>query len=153
VKSYSVHFSFSQHFDFPPKEAYRWCTDYQPEDIKLQGKDGIRKVQWINEDTVVLTDITFDGKRKVSRRKLVRLYPERLSWTNTRISPEGKHSQFLYQITAEKGGSRLDFAGSQVASGTKPSSAKLVAMAAEISKEDSATWRILAKAMAWDLSS
>jgi hypothetical protein len=152
VNSYSVHFKFTQHFDFPPEEAYSWCTDYQPEDIRLQGNDGVRKVQWVNEDTVVLTDITFTGTRKVAKRRLVRLYPERLSWTNTRISSEGRHSQFLYDIVAEKGGSRLDFTGSQVVLGKRPSPAKLAAMAAELVKEDSATWRNLAKAMARDLS-
>jgi hypothetical protein len=152
VNSYSIRFKFSQHFDFPPEEAFRWCTDYQPEDIKLQGKDGVRKVQWVNEDTVVLTDTTFKGTGKVTRRKLVRLFPERLSWTNTRISSEGRHSQFLYEIVAERGGSRLDFTGSQVALGKKPSPAKLAAMAAELVKEDSASWRNLAEAMAGDLS-
>ena len=80
------------------------------------------------------------------------MYPERLLWTNTRVSSEGKHSQFLYEIVAEKGGSRLEFTGSQVFAGKRPSSAKLAAMAAELVKEDSATWRNLAKAMAKDLS-
>ena len=152
MNSYSVHFKFSQHFDFPPEEAYKWCTDYEPGDIRLQGKDGVRKVQWINEDTVILTDTSFTGTRKVARRKLIRLYPERLSWTNTRISPEGRHSQFLYEIVAEKGGSRLDFTGSQVVLGKRPSSAKLAALAAKEVKEDSASWRNLARAMAKDLS-
>ncbi|MDA4124067.1 MAG: hypothetical protein OK438_01260 [Thaumarchaeota archaeon] len=58
----------------------------------------------------------------------------------------------MYEVVAEKGGSRLDFTGSQVFLGKKPSSAKLATMAAELVKEDSATWRNLAKAMAKDLS-
>jgi len=152
VSSYSVHFKFSQHFDFPPERAYRWCTDYDPGDIKLQGSEGVRRTRWINEDTVLLTDVNFTGEGKVAKRKLVRLYPERLSWTNTRISSEGRHSQFLYEIVAEKGGSRLDFTGSQVFPGRKPSSAKLAAMAEDLRKEDSSTWRNLARAMAKDLS-
>jgi hypothetical protein len=150
MDSYSVHFKFSQHFDFPPERAYRWCTDYDPGDIRLQGKNGVRRVQWFNEDTAVLTDTSFAGAKKVAKRKLVRLYPERLSWTNTRISLEGRHSQFLYEIVAEGGGSRLDFTGSQVFQGKKPSAAKLQAMAAALTKEDSAVWRNLAKAMAKD---
>jgi hypothetical protein len=152
MNSYTVHFKFSQHFDFPPKKAYKWCTDYDPGDIKLQGNDGVRKVRWVNEDTVLLTDFDFAVGRKVGRRKLIRLYPESLSWTNTRLSSEGRHSQFLYEIVAEKGGSRLDFTGSMVYKGKKPSAAKLVAMAAGTVKEDSATWRNLARAMAKDLS-
>src|SRR5579863_7366900 len=141
--SYSVHFKFSQHFDSPPEEAYRWCTDYEPGDIKLQGNDGDRKLQWINDDTVVLTDITLIGGRKIAKRKLVRLYPERLSWTNTRISSEGRHSQFLYEIVAEDGGSRLDFTGSQVFHGKRPSATKIQEMASELAREDSAIWRNL----------
>jgi hypothetical protein len=153
ANSYSVHFKFSQHFDFPPESAYSWCTDYGPGDIKLQGNEGVRKTRWVNDDTVLLTDIgTSDGGR-VAKRKLIRLYPERHSWTNTRISSEGKHSQILYEIVAEKGGSRLDFTGSQVFKGRRPSSARLAVMAAELAKEDSAVWRNLAKAMAKDLSS
>jgi hypothetical protein len=152
MDSYSVHFKFSQHFDFPPEKAYRWCTDYEPGDIKLQGNNGVRRVQWINEDTAVMTDTNFAGAKEVAKRKLVRLNPERLSWTNTRISPEGRHSQFLYEIVPEGGGSRLDFTGSQVFQGKKPSAAKLQAMAAELTREDSAVWRNLANAMAKDFT-
>jgi len=152
MNSYTVHFKFSQHFDFPPEKAYRWCTDYEPGDIGLQGKDGVRNVRWVNEDTVLLTDIESASGREVVKRKLIRLYPERLSWTNTRLSSEGRHSQFLYEIVAEKGGARLDFTGSMVFAGKRPSPAKLAAMAAETVKEDSATWRNLARAMAKDLS-
>lgn len=152
LKSFSVHFKFSQHFDFPPRKAYDWCTDYASEDIKLQGNEGVRKIRWVNEDTVLLTDISFSNKRKVAKRKLVRLYPERLSWTNTRISSEGRHSQFLYEIVAEKGGSRLDFTGSQVIVGTRPNAVKLSSMAAALVKEDSAVWRNLAEEMKKDLS-
>jgi len=153
VNSYSVHFKFSQHFDFPAEAAYRWCTDYEPGDIRLHGKDGLRRIRWVNGDTVLLTDIEFTGSEKTAKRKLVRLYPETLSWTNTRLSSEGRHSQFLYQMVAEKKGSRLDFTGSQVFSGKRPSPAKLATMAAELAKEDSTTWRNLARAMARDLSS
>jgi len=153
VNSYSVHFRFSQHFDFPAEAAYRWCTDYEPGDIRLHGKDGLRRIRWVNGDTVLLTDIEFTDSEKTAKRKLVRLYPETLSWTNTRLSSEGRHSQFLYQIVAENKGSRLDFTGSQVFSGKRPSPAKLAAMAAELAKEDSTTWRNLARAMARDLSS
>jgi hypothetical protein len=151
VNSYSVHFRFSQHFDFPPEKAYRWCTDYAPEDIKLQGKEGVRKIRWVNEDTVLLTDVTSSGGKRVEKRKLVRLYPERLSWTNTRVGSEGRHSQFLYEVSAEKGGSRLDFTGSQVFLGKRPSNAKVAAIAGDLTKEDSETWQNLAKAMAKDL--
>ena len=151
MKSYSVHFRFSQHFDFPAEEAYRWCTDYDSGDIGLAGERGSRAVRRINEDTLVLTDTYFTDKGKVARRKLVRLYPEIHSWTNTRISAEGRYSQFLYQIIPEAEGSRLEFRGSQVIPGKKPPAPKLAALARKEVKEDSQSWRNLAKAMGEDL--
>src|SRR5438876_1211334 len=147
MKSYSVHFRFSQHFDFPAEEAYRWCTDYDSGDIGLAGERGSRAVRRINEDTLVLTDTYFTDKGKVARKKLVRLYPEIHSWTNTRISAEGRYSQFLYQIIHEAEGSRLEFRGSQVIPGKKPPALKLAALARKEVKEVSQSWRNLANAM------
>jgi len=153
VETYSVHYGFSQHFDFPPQAAFLWCTDYAPEDIELMGEKGRRKVKRLNEDTFVLNDKYKTKEGKVVKKRLVRVYPERLSWTNTRVSKDGRHSQFLYQIVAEeRGGSRLDFVGSQIFTGKKPGKAKLDGMAKQLATDDSAAWRNLAKAMAKDLS-
>ena len=151
MNSYSVHFRFSQHFDFPAGDAYKWCTDYDSGDIGLAGDRGSRAVRQINEDTLVLTDTYFTDKGKVVRRKLVRLYPETHSWTNTRISTEGRFSQFLYRIIPEAEGSRLEFTGSQVIPGKKPTALKLAALARKYVKEDSQSWRKLARAMEEDL--
>jgi hypothetical protein len=153
METYSVHYGFSQHFDFSPEEAFRWCTDYAPGDLELMGEKGRRKVKRLNDDTFVLNDKYKTKEGKVVRKKLVRIYPERLSWTNTRVSKDGRYSQFLYQIAAEDGGgSRLDFSGSQIFSGKKPGNAKLESMAKQLVTEDSASWRNLAKEMAKDLS-
>jgi len=152
--SYSVHYKFSQHFNFPAKEAYRWCTDYQPDDIALMGAKGKRQIQRINDDTFVLTDTFFGDGGKTVKKRLVRLYPECLFWTNTRLSADGRHSQFLYQIIPDgKKGSRLDFTGSQVYyDDKKPTPARIASMAEELAKEDSLGWKSLAKAMEKDLS-
>jgi len=153
METYSVHFGFSQHFDFPPEQAFLWCTDYAPGDLELMGEKGRRKVKRLNEDTFILNDKYKTKEGKLVKKKLVRVYPERLSWTNTRVSKDGRHSQFLYQIVTEEGGSsRLEFTGSQIFSGKKPGKAKLEAMARQLAIEDSAAWRSLAKAMAKDLS-
>ena len=153
VDSYSVHFRFSQRFDFPAEEAFRWCTDYASGDLVLMGDEGHRKVERVNEDTFILTDDFETKQGRVTKEKMVRIYPERLSWTNTRISFDGKFSQFLYQMVAEgKGGSRLDFTGSQIFPGKSPGKARLTAMARQLVKEDSESWRNLARAMAEDLS-
>jgi len=148
-----VHYRFSQHFDFPPEEAFRWCTDYAPGDVELMGEKGRRKVKRLNEDTYVLNDKYKTKEGKVVKKRLVRLYPERLSWTNTRVSKDGRYSQFLYQIVAEEGGgSRLEFVGSQIFPGKRPGRARLDTMAKQLVTEDSAAWRNLAKAMVKDLS-
>ena len=152
MESYSVHYGFSQHFDFSPQEAFRWCTDYSPKDLELMGEKGRRKVKRLNDDTLVLSDKYRTKEGKVVKKRLIRIYPERLSWTNTRISKDGRHSQFLYQIVAEEGGgSRLDFVGSQIFQGKSPGKARLDVMARQLSSEDSVSWRRLAKAMAEDL--
>jgi hypothetical protein len=152
VKSYSVHFSFTQHFDFPAEAAYAWCTDYQRDDLGLMGAKGERKVKWVNEDTAILSDEFHSGGQTSSGRKLIRLYPERFSWVNTRISRVGRHSQFLYEVRPEKGGSRLYFTGSQVLVAEKaPSRAKTQSIAKDLARENSSIWRNLAKAMARDL--
>ena len=151
VKSFSVHYRFTQHFGFPARKAYDWCTDYDPGDIELGGQKGKRSIRYLNEDTLVLTDTYFKGGGKVVKKRLVKLYPKSLSWTNTRISKENRYSQFLYQIFPERSGSRLMFTGSQMFAGTA-SESKRAAMAKQIAREDSAEWRILAKAMAKDLA-
>jgi hypothetical protein len=156
METYSVHFGFSQHFDFPAAKAFDWCTDYAPGDLELMGNGGRRKVQRVSEDTFILTDEygTKDGSVLRTRysKKVVRLYPERFSWTNTRVSSDGMYSQFLYQVVTEEGGSRLEYTGSQIFPGRRPGPKKLAAIAKRLTAEDSASWRNLAKAMAADLS-
>jgi hypothetical protein len=152
--SYSVHYKFSQHFNFQAQDAYRWCTDYQTDDIVLMGAKGKRQIQRINDDTLVLMDTLFGDERKTVKKRLVRLYPECLFWTNTRLSADGRHSQFLYQIVPDgEKGSLLDFTGSQVYyNSKKPTPVRIASMAEELAKEDSLGWKLLAKAMEKDLS-
>ncbi|MGP8124424.1 MAG: hypothetical protein ACLQEQ_00935 [Nitrososphaerales archaeon] len=156
METYSVHFGFSQHFDFPAAEAFEWCTDYSPGDLDLMGNGGRRKVQRVNEDTFILTDEYGTKGESVLRtrrsKKVVRIYPERLGWTNTRVSSDGMYTQFLYQIVPEEGGSRLEYTGSQIFPGRRPGPKKLAEVARRLTAEDSASWRNLARAMAADLS-
>jgi hypothetical protein len=151
VKSFCVHYKFSQHFDFSPRTAYNWCTDYQPSDINLGGEKGMRSIRWINDGALVLTDTYFRGKSKVVKKRLVKLFPEILTWTNTRISSEGRYSQFLYQIVPEPGGSRLLFTGNQIFAG-EASASRRAAMAKRLASEDAGLWRKLSRAMSEDLA-
>ncbi len=155
MDTYSVHFRFRQHFEFPPEAAFAWCTDYSPGDIELMGNEGSRKIRRVNDDTFILTDEFKPADEKVIRnsrsRKVVRIYPELLSWTNTRVSSDGRYTQFLYQIVSEDGGSRLEYTGSQIFPGRKPGPKKLASIAKRLTDEDSASWRSLARAMEKDL--
>lgn len=151
MESFSVHYKFTQHFALPARTAYGWCTDYDPGDLRLGGSKGERKIRWLNEDTLVLTDTYFTRKGKLVKKRLVKLYPKSLSWTNTRISPDARYSQFLYQIIPEPGGSKLVFTGSQMFPG-KATASRRAALARRIAKEDSAEWKVFARAMAKDLA-
>jgi hypothetical protein len=151
--SFSVHYSFSQRFDFPAKDAYEWSMDYRTDDIATMGKKGTRRIQKINDDTLVITDTIkqADGGR-VRKVRLIRMYPEILMMVNTRLSEDGLHSQFVYDFVEEgKDRSRLDFTGSQVFYGEKPSPSKTKSLAKEIAEEDAQIWVVLAKAMKEDL--
>jgi hypothetical protein len=151
MESFSVHYRFTQHFDFPARAAYRWCTDYDSGDIDLGGERGKRSIRWLNEDVLILTDTYFTGKVNIVKKRLIKLYPERLWWTNTRISRDGRYSQFLYRVVPERGGSRLYFTGSQMFAGRATASGR-AALARRLAREDSALWRNFAKAMAKDLA-
>ncbi len=148
----SVAFRFSQPFPFPAKRVYDWATDFEPGDLGLMGVNGRRRIARVCNDTVILSDTRVNDGKRVTKRRLVRLYPERLAWTNTHLSGPNKHSQFLYELLATgKKVSRLDFTGRQVMHVEKAAPKDLRAMAAKLAKEDAETWKMLARALAADL--
>ena len=153
MSSYSVRFQFSQTFDVPARKAYDWCTDYDPEDWSRMGKRGTRRVEKVNSDTVLLTDSVVADHGPITKRKLVRLDPARMAWTNTYIEGPNLHSQFQYQIVAESPTrSRLEYIGLQVFYGRRPSAARLAELANRLTSEDSGVWRLLAKEMSTDMA-
>ncbi len=79
------------------------------------GMKGERRIRHISKNAIVLNDrIKRDG-RHIAKQRLVLLYPEKLSWTNTHLAGPNKRSQFVYEIAPEgKGTSRLDFTGFQI---------------------------------------
>src|SRR3989454_11363528 len=143
----SIRYGFSQHFKVPAIDAYRWCTDYEPADLALMGENGKRSVKRISEDAIILTDTMRgqDGRRTI-KRKIVRLYPERLSWTSTHLTGPITHSQFLYEILSDgKNSSHLDFTGLQINYDEgKATPTKTAALANKLTREDSPpgrSWR------------
>jgi hypothetical protein len=133
--------------------AYRWATDYAPDDPARMGQDGRRRIEKLADGAVVLTDTVRQRGRTVTKKRLVRLRPRMRSWTNTHLSGPKRHSQFLYRIVP--GGRRrstLEFVGLQVERAARSlSPSQLARRAREVAREDAATWRRLARAMALDL--
>jgi hypothetical protein len=147
-----LRYGFSQTFGVSAEAAYRWCTDYQPDDWARMGEKGTRDIEWLNEDTVILTDTVMGLEGKTTKQRLVRLYPERLAWTNTHLAGPNRHSQFWYQVTpVGQRASRLDFTGLQINYGRAPSAARIAARARKLADEDSKAWILLAKEMKKDL--
>jgi hypothetical protein len=119
----------------------------------LMGDDGKRKVTWVSGNVAILEDSLRDenGKR-ITKTKLVHIYPEKRFWSSVHLTGPSKYSQFLYEIVEEgKNSSRLDFTGCQVMyHGKIPSKAESSALAKKLQREDSASWKKLAAAMEKD---
>jgi len=149
LAAFSICYSFSQKFSVPAIVAYEWCTDYRPDDFSLMGIKGKREIRKITENTIVLTETTYSGRKPIKKHKLVKLDPNRLSWSNTHISGPNRHSQFLYEIVAEgEAGSRLDFRGLQVNySKTKMTPGVVASLELKAKEEDAKLWKLLAKKM------
>jgi len=155
MSPYSVYYHFSQRFNVPAKYAFEWAIDYRPGDLALMGEEGRRSVKALSDDIVVLTDLFHGGgKGWITKKKLIRIYRERLYWTSTHLTGSNRHSQFLYQISQEGNDmSRLDFIGSQVFyDEEEPSTQRIRSMARTLTKEDSLAWMRLARAMEKDFS-
>lgn len=97
----SVRFRFRQRFGVAAKRAYAWCTDYQPSDARLFEQKWRREVRTLSDDALILTETTWPAGRRMVIRRLVRLSPEDLAWTNTHISGPFRHSQYWYQIVPD----------------------------------------------------
>lgn len=147
--SWSVDYRFEQAIPAPPQEAFRWLTDYRPDDLGLMGEDGRRSITVLDPTTILLIDRFRNGARPIVKTKLVRLYPDRLMWTSTHLTGPTTNSQFLYELRAgARGTSRFRFTGLQFERHReRPTPAALRAFAARLGAEDAAAWRRLARAI------
>ena len=148
-------YSFRTRLPVSREVAFRWATDFDPGDLGRMGIEAHRKVEWLTDALVLLTD-SFDADPFSRRRgvrtvktKLVHLYPSRWYWTSTHVGGPARYSQFLYQL--EPGGRNwctLHFSGAQVESvPRKPTAAALARRARELRREDSLGWRHLRRAL------
>jgi hypothetical protein len=146
-------FSFKVPLPASADRAYRWATDYRPDDPAILGQDGVRAIEKIARDTLLLTDTVKEGRRTVQKVRLVRLRPKERSWTNTHLKGPYRHSQFLYRIVpVGRTRSRLEYVGLQVEYGPKLSARELARRAEEVRRDDRKSWTGIVRAMKADLA-
>jgi hypothetical protein len=150
-----IYYHFQQRFNVPARKAFEWCTTYTPGDHALMGEKGvIRNIEHLTDRTVILTDTYNKGAdNQTEKQKLVQFYPDNLFWISTHISGSAKHSQFIYQITAEAVNiSNLDFTGLFLDHGDqKMSESDTAKLVEKTCREDERAWKLLAKAMEQEL--
>jgi hypothetical protein len=159
MPAYSFHYRFSIRLPASADAAYRWATDYRPDDHRRMGRQGNRRIVPIAPDTILLYDTQWErtgrgeATRKVTRQRLIHLVPEERMFTNTHYSGSRLYSQFRYRITPEgPRASRLTFDGWQVERAPKrPSAAQLRSLARQNARHDAGLWRNLVRSMAEEL--
>ena len=112
-----------------------------------------RQITHLTDTTIILTDTFHTSNGRVEKQKLVQLYPDRLSWISTHLTGPNKYSQFIYEISAEgSNASRLDFTALHLEYEKENlDSEGIKSLADKLKEEDSAAWKLLAKAMAKEL--
>ena len=149
--AHSIRYRFAQRFNVSAREAYDWCTDYSPEDMTLmQEQNATRDVRQVSEDTILLNDTYTVGGERVTKQKLVCLYPDRLTWTSTHVTGPNKYSQFLYEITPETDRTcRLTFTALFLDYNIEKrgDEKEMALFIKKLEKMDSEKWKLLAKEM------
>lgn len=112
-----------------------------------------RQITHLTDTTITLKDIFHTSNGRVEKQKLVQLYPDRLSWISTHLTGPNKYSQFIYEISAEgSNASSLDFTAMHLEYEKENLDSKCIKLLAnKLKEEDSAAWKLLAKAMAKQL--
>jgi len=151
---YTISYQFSQNFNVSAKEAYLWCTDFSPQDPALMSENNVtRKITKLSQNTIILKETIQVENEPVVKRKLVKLYPERLTWISTHINGPNKYAQFLYEVTAKThGSSQLYFTAQHIEHQNEISPSGLQKLAASLCKHDTNIWKLLAQAMEKELT-
>ena len=149
-----VRYCFSQRFPIPAQKAYKWCTNFSPEDrLLMRDEAAKRQITRVTDATILLTDTFRTNRGYVEKQKLVQLYPDRLRWVSTHLTGPNRYSQFIYEISAEgNSASRLDFTALHLEYEKDNLDSEAVkSLAEKLKKEDAAAWKLLAKAMIKEL--
>ncbi len=139
----SLRYRFRQSLRAPAREAYAWCTDFGPADGTLFSQRTERSVRRIAEDALVLTDTTYPGGRRRRIRRLVRLDPGAMAWTNTHLDGPFRHAQYWHR-NGPDGPSRghLAFEGLRLETTPRPlSQPEAARRAKENQRHDADEWR------------
>lgn len=154
-------YTFSMRLDAPIDWAYKWATDYRPDDVQISGHSGTRQVEWLTDNLVLLTDDfqspPFDPAAGVPgvKARLVHLYPQRHMWVSNHVSGPALHSEFLYELLPRDArSSTFRFTGSQVeAVRDAPTRASIAARSKALRSGDAQLWKNFAALLRADYAS
>lgn len=120
----------------------------------IQEQNATRDVRQVSEDTILLNDTYTVGGERVTKQKLVCLYPDRLTWTSTHVTGPNRCSQFLYEITPDTERTcLLKFTGLFLDYNIEKRGDEKEndLLAKKLEKMDSENWRLLAREMEKEL--
>jgi hypothetical protein len=149
-------YRFTVRLRAPRAWAYRWLTDYRPDDLHSIGQNADRVVEKLADDLFLLTDEyradPFDARQgaRTVKAKLVQLYPKEWMWVSTHVSGPARYSQFRYELFPRgRTSCTLRFTGVQVEKvARRPTARSLAERSRVLRREDSAGWRRYAAAVA-----
>ena len=96
MQAFSVRYKFNQQFSVPAREAFDWCTDYQPGDLALMGEEGKRRINRVTGgDTVILEEHVLQDDKRTSKVKLVKLNRLARSWHNIQLKGPNRYSEIF----------------------------------------------------------
>jgi hypothetical protein len=49
----TIRYDFSQQFDVPAEDAFKWCTDYREDDFSLMEMKGQRQIKKVSDDVII----------------------------------------------------------------------------------------------------
>jgi hypothetical protein len=142
----SVRYQFTQLLPVSANQAFDWCTEFGPEDNTVMAvANAQRQITNIADGALIIKDVFHTPAGTIEKQKLVQLYPDIYTWTSTHLAGPNKHSQFLYQIAPQsKDACILTFKAHHLEYDKEADAGFL---AEKLCKDDSNTWKLLAKAI------
>jgi hypothetical protein len=87
----TVKYRFSQRLPIPAKEAFDWCTDFDPKDHRLMGDENAeRQITSLARGLVILKDTFHTPLVTIEKQKLVHHHFDQLSWVSMHLIEQRK---------------------------------------------------------------